>query len=80
MESLVLAPVLIAFESNGQLVTDGDVGQGREGRGMSTVQPTLLERPERRDDEVVFPVRGCLVQGTARLQVDSVASQGNPRQ
>ncbi len=48
---------------------------GGKGGRVAAVDPTLLEVPERGDDEVVPPRRGEPVVSATRLEVDGVADK-----
>ena len=58
MEPLETPPVLVCLERHCHLVAKRGVPQRCHRGGMAAVNPTLLERPQGRDDEVVGPRGG----------------------
>ena len=51
------------------LAADGRVLDGREGGGEAAVDPALLEVPQGRDDQMIFPGRSKPILCPARLKL-----------
>ncbi len=70
MKALEVSVVVVAAEGDGHLAADGRVPDGGKGGGKTAIDPTLLEVPEGRNDQMVFPRRSKSVLSSTGFQLE----------
>ena len=69
VEALEVFVVVVAAEGDGHLAADGGVPDGGDGGGESAVDPTLLEVPKRRNNQMISPRGSKSILSSARFQL-----------